>query len=70
MFDWVRWLRQVGAAVSSTFAGTWAAVASLAAVFEADLAAGEQALTAFAASVVAAASVAVGNWIRQIRERR
>lgn len=70
MFDWVRWLRQVEAAASVTFAGTWAAVAALAAVFEAELAAGEQVLSAFAASVVAAAAVGVGNWIRQIRERR
>ena len=70
MFDWVRWLRQVGAAAASTFAGTWAAIAALAAVFESELSAGEQALVAAVGALVATAAVAVGNWIRQIRERR
>ena len=68
MLDVRRWLRQIGAAAGSTFAGTWAAVAAMAVLFKAELAAGEQALTALAGSFVAASAAAVWNWVRQARE--
>jgi hypothetical protein len=68
MLDVRRWLRQIGATLGSTFAGTWAAIASLAEALDVDVAAGKQVLIAALAAGFAAVSAAVGNWIRQARE--
>jgi len=69
MLDIARWARQVAAALSTTFAGTWAALAALAGAFNIDLAAGKQAATAGIAAAIAAIAASAGNLIRQWREK-
>lgn len=65
MLDVGRWLRQIAAALGSTFAGTFAAIAALAQALKVDVPAGKQAVFAALASGFAAVLAAVGNWIRQ-----
>ena len=67
--DFVKWGKQVVAAAVSAFGGSWAAIAALIGALKVDVSAGKQVVLAAAAAGFAAAAMAVGNWVKQLREK-
>lgn len=69
MYDIIAIVKQAIAGLGTAFGGTWAAVAALASTLKVDVAAGKQVIFAAAAAIVGLIAGAVGQFIKQLRDK-